>query len=115
MFFLSLDFSIEGNENRRDPQRDGDLRTYEFFRAGKNKAILQIPVGCGNRGLVSLLALGLAVGRVIVVAPNLTIKNGLYEAMDIALRQKCFWRRAGVLSQDQMISGPLACTLVVQI
>jgi DNA repair protein RadD len=111
MFFLSLDFRIEGNENLRDPQRDGYLRTYEFFRAGKNKAILQIPVGCGKTGLASLLPLGLAEGRVIVVAPNLTIKNGLYEAMDITNRQKCFWRKAGVLSQDQMISGPLTCTL----
>ena len=31
--------------------------------------------------------------------------------MDITNRQKCFWRRAGVLGQDQMISGPLACKL----
>ena len=111
MFFLNLDFNIDGNENLRDPQRDGYLRTYEFFRSGRNKAILQIPVGCGKTGLASLLPLGLAEGRVIVIAPNLTIKNGLYEAMDITNRQKCFWRKAGVLSQDQMISGPLACTL----
>jgi DNA repair protein RadD len=111
MFFLNLDFKIEGNENLRDPQRDGYLRTYEFFRAGKNKAILQIPVGCGKTGLASLLPLGLAAGRVIVIAPNLTIKAGLYEAMDITNRQKCFWRKARVLGQDQMLSGPLACTL----
>ena len=110
-YFLDLDFAIEGNPNLRDPQRDGYLRTYEFFRAGKNKAIIQIPVGCGKTGLASLLPLGLAEGRVIVIAPNLTIKEGLYEAMDITNRQKCFWRKAAVLSQDQMISGPLACTL----
>ena len=110
-YFLGLDFNIDGNENLRDPQRDGYLRTYEFFRAGKNKAIVQIPVGCGKTGLASLLPLGLAEGRVIVIAPNLTIKDGLYDAMDITNRQKCFWRKANVLSQDQMISGPLACTL----
>lgn len=110
-FFLNLDFNIEANNFLRDPQRDGYLRTYEFFRAGKNKAILQIPVGCGKTGLAALLPLGLAEGRVIVIAPNLTIKDGLYDAMDITNRQKCFWRKAGVLSQDQMISGPLACTL----
>jgi len=110
-FFLNLDFKIDGNENLRDPQRDGYLRTYEFFRAGKNKAILQIPVGCGKTGLASLLPLGLAEGRVIVIAPNLTIKTGLFDAMDITNRQKCFWRKAGVLSADQMVSGPLACTL----
>lgn len=110
-FFLDADFNIDGNDHLRDPQRDGYLRTYEFFRSGKNKAILQIPVGCGKTGLASLLPFGLAEGRVIVIAPNLTIKNGLYEAMDITNRQKCFWRKAGVLSADQMLSGPLACTL----
>ena len=110
-FFLDLDFKIDGNENLRDPQRDGYLRTYEFFRKGKNKAILQIPVGCGKTGLAALLPLGLAEGRVIVVAPNLTIKDGLFDAMDITNRQKCFWRKAAVLSPEQMMSGPLACTL----
>ncbi|AWM07298.1 DEAD/DEAH box helicase family protein [Bradyrhizobium symbiodeficiens] len=110
-FFLDLDFSIENNDELRAPQKEGYLRTYEYFRAGKNKAILQIPVGCGKTGLASLLPLGLAEGRVIVIAPNLTIKEGLYDAMDITNRQKCFWRKAGVLSPEQMISGPLATTL----
>jgi DNA repair protein RadD len=110
-FFLNLDFSIEENNALRDAQRDGYLRTYEFFRAGKNKAILQLPVGCGKTGLASLLPLGISQGRVIVIAPNLTIKDGLYDAMDVTNRQKCFWRKAGVLSPDQMVVGPLACTL----
>ena len=110
-FFLSLDCNIEANNFLREPQRDGYLRTYEFFRAGKNKAILQIPVGCGKTGLAALLPLDIAQGRVLVIAPNLPIKDGLYDAMDITNRQKCFWRKVGVLRQDQMISGPLACTL----
>jgi len=109
-FFLNLDFNIEGNESLRDPQRDGYFRTYEHFRSGKNKAILQIPVGCGKTGLASLLPLGIAQGRVLIIAPNLQIKDGLYESMDITNRQKCFWRKANVL-KEQMVSGPLACTL----
>lgn len=110
-FFLSLDPKIEGNPSLREPQRDGYLRTYDFFMAGKNKALLQIPVGCGKTGLASLFPLGLAKGRAIIIAPNLTIKNGLFDAMDITNRQKCFWRKAGVLTSEQMVSGPLACTL----
>lgn len=110
-FFLDLEPHIEANDALREPQRAGYLRTYEFFRAGKNKAILQIPVGCGKTGLAALLPLGLAQGRALIIAPNLTIKNGLYEAMDITNRQKCFWRKASVLRQDQMVAGPLACTL----
>lgn len=110
-FFWGLDFRIEDNSYLRDPQREGYLRTAEFFRSGKNKAILQIPVGCGKTGLAALLPLGLSRGRVIVIAPNLPIKRGLFDAMDITNRQKCFWRKAGVLGQDQMGAGPLACTL----
>ena len=108
---MSLDYKIEENEALRDPQKEGYLKTYEFFREGKNKAILQIPVGCGKTGLASILPFGIATGRVLVIAPNLTIRDGLSDAMDITNRPKCFWRKAGVLSNDQMISGPLACTL----
>ena len=109
--FTDLDFNIEGNALLWEPQHDGYLRTFEFFKAGKNKAILQIPVGCGKTGLASLFPFGMAKGRVLVIAPNITIKDGLYEAMDISNRRKCFWRKAGVLNDTQMISGPLACTL----
>jgi excisionase family DNA binding protein len=110
-FFLDLDFNIEDNVALRDPQRDGYLRAYEFFKSGKNNAILQVPVGCGKTGLAALFPLGLAEGRVLVIAPNLPIKDGLYDAMDITNRQKCFWRKASVLRSEQMIAGPLACTL----
>ena len=110
-FFTSLNFNIEENGALRDPQREAYLRTYEFFASGKNKAILQIPVGCGKSGLAAILPLGIARGRVLVIAPNLTIRDGLYEAMDITNRQKCFWRKASVLSDSQMVSGPLAITL----
>lgn len=110
-FFLNLDANIEENAALREPQREAYQRTYEFFASGKNKAILQIPVGCGKSGLAAILPLGIARGRVLVIAPNLTIKEGLYEAMDITNRQKCFWRKSSVLSDAQMSSGPFAVTL----
>ena len=110
-FFLNLDFNIETNNMLRDPQREAYMRSYEFFRGGKNNAILQIPVGCGKTGLAALLPLGIAEGRVMVIAPNLTIKDGLYEAMDVTNRRKCFWRMVGVLDGNQMVAGPFSCTL----
>jgi excisionase family DNA binding protein len=78
-FFTNLSFNIEDNQSLREPQREGYLRVSDFFRAGKNKAIIQIPVGCGKSGLAAILPLGIAKGRVLVIAPNITIKNGLYE------------------------------------
>jgi superfamily II DNA or RNA helicase len=47
----------------------------------------------------------------LIIAPNLTIKKVLYDAMDITNRRKCFWRVANVLKDSDMTAGPLACTL----
>lgn len=110
-FFTNIDFNIEENDLLREPQKSAYLQAYDFFKSGKNRAIIQIPVGCGKTGLASILPLGIASGRVIVIAPNLTIKDGLYESMDVTNRQKCFWRKAKVLAPEQMLAGPLACTL----
>lgn len=110
-FFINLDFNIESNSLLRDPQREAYLKVSDFFSDGKNKAIVQIPVGCGKSGIAALLPLGLSKGRVLIISPNLTIKDGLYDAVDITNRQKCFWRKANVLSDAQMAAGPYACTL----
>lgn len=110
-FFTNIDFNIEDNAFLREPQKNAYLQAYDFFKSGKNRAIIQIPVGCGKTGLASILPLGIARGRVMVIAPNLTIKDGLYESMDVTNRQKCFWRKAKVLAPEQMLAGPLACTL----
>lgn len=110
-FFLNLDFHIENNPLLRDPQHDAYLRVRDHFADSHLKAIVQIPVGCGKTGLAALLPLGIAAGRVLNIAPNITIKNGLHEAMDNSNRQKCFWRKAKVLQTDQMTAGPFATTL----
>jgi DNA repair protein RadD len=110
-YFTNLDADITENGALREPQREAYLRTVDYFASGKNKAILQIPVGCGKSGLASIIPFGLANGRVLMIAPNLTIKEGLYEAMDITNRQKCFWRKAQVLPEAQLLSGPLVTTL----
>lgn len=110
-FFTDIDFNIESNVALREPQRDGYLRAVDFFKAGKNKAIIQLPVGCGKSGLAAILPMGIAQGRVLILAPNLTIKDTLFEAMDITNRPKCFWRKTRVLAPEAMTAGPLACTL----
>lgn len=110
-YFLDTAANIEGNTNLRDPQRDAYLRAYEFFTSGGEKAVIQLPVGCGKSGLAALLPFGIAKGRVLIIAPNLTIKDELQKTLDITNRQKCFWRRMRVLADDDMIAGPYVCTL----
>lgn len=110
-YFLDTAADIEDNTSLRDPQRDAYLRAYEFFVSGGKAAIIQLPVGCGKSGLASILPFGIAKGRVLVITPNLTIKDELQKTLDITNRQKCFWRRMRILEDGAMIAGPYVCTL----
>lgn len=110
-YFLDTPANIEENPALRDPQRDAYIRAAEYFGAGGKRAILQLPVGCGKSGLVALLPFGIAQGRVLVIAPNLTIKDELLRSLDVSNKQKCFWRRMRVLEAEDMTSGPYVATL----
>ena len=110
-FFLRLDFKIEGNENLRDPQREAISEPMNSSAPARTRRSSKFLSAAARPAWPPFCRSVSPKGAFIVIAPNLTIKDGFYEAMDITNRQKCFWRKAGVLSQDQMISGPLACTL----
>ena len=110
-FFCNTPARIETNWSLREPQREAYMQAAAYFRQGGRKALIQLPVGCGKSGLATLLPFGIAEGRVLVIAPNLTIKDELYSAFDITNRQKCFWRRHSVLEDRHMKRGPYVCTL----
>ncbi len=110
-FFLNTPFSIEENTGLREPQRDAWTQAASYFARGGQKAIVQLPVGCGKSGVAAILPFGISRGRVLVISPNLTIKEELYRALDITNRQKCFWHQRGVLAPEHMSHGPYVCTL----
>lgn len=110
-FFMKTPAHIEENLQLREPQVEAYQKLYEFFKAGHKTAVIQIPVGCGKSGIAAIAPFGIARGRVLVVVPNLTIKEGMFESLDVTNRQKCFWRKRGVLTDSVMIGGPFATTL----
>ncbi len=110
-FFTKTPAHIEENLQLREPQIEAYQELYEFFKMGNKIATVQIPVGCGKSGIAAIAPFGISRGRVLVVAPNLTIKEGLFESLDVTNRQKCFWRKRAVLTDEAMIGGPFATTL----
>jgi DNA repair protein RadD len=106
--FQVLPANIEANERLREPQRAAHRAVREHFLASTAHAILQIPVGCGKTGVIATLPFGVADGRVLVIAPNLTIRKGIAEALDIA-SSKCFWTRTRVLTS--VAKGPFVALL----
>jgi superfamily II DNA or RNA helicase len=48
---------------------------------------------------------------VLVIAPNLTIRNELQKTLDITNRRACFWHKYAVLSPEAMTAGPYIAVL----
>lgn len=110
-FFLTVPYEIADNIELRDPQREAHAAAVEHFETSDDAIVLQVPVGCGKSGLISLLPFGMAAGRVLVISPNVTIRDGLRKALDITDRRNCFWRKYGVLTTETMLAGPHVAVL----
>lgn len=106
--FMTANANIEVNERLREPQREAHRAVREHFATSDEPTIIVIPVGCGKTGIIATLPFGVARGRVLVITPNLTIRKGVTEALDIASRE-CFWSRTRVLSD--FTAGPWTAVL----
>ena len=106
--FQTATANIGGNDRLREPQQAAHRKAREHFAEKNDPVILQLPVGCGKTGVIATLPFGIASGRVLVITPNLTIRKGVAEALDIA-SQKCFWLRTRVLST--FVNGPFCAVL----
>lgn len=106
--FVTANANIEVNDLLREPQREAHRAVREHFATSDEPAIIVIPVGCGKTGIIATLPFGIAEGRVLVITPNLTIRKGVSDALDIASRE-CFWARTRVLSD--FTAGPWTAIL----
>jgi DNA repair protein RadD len=107
-FFTTAIADIENNQRLREPQRDAHKAVRQHFEAKKEAAIIQIPVGCGKTGLIATLPFQIADGRVLVIAPNTTIRKGIAEALEVG-NPKFFLGKAKVLSS--FMEGPFVALL----
>lgn len=106
--FATANADIEANDLLREPQREAHRAVREHFASSNEPGILQIPVGCGKTGIMSTLPFGVSEGRVLVITPNLTIRKGVQDALDITSRE-CFWTKTRVLSD--FTAGPWTAVL----
>ena len=100
--------NIEGNDRLREPQREAYQHVREHFERSSSPAILQVPVGCGKTGIIATLPFGISKGRVLVIAPNTTIRRTVADALDLA-HPKCFWSKTLVL--PDVSAGPFRALL----
>jgi type I site-specific restriction endonuclease len=107
LVFKQQDVNIHGNSQLRRPQMEAYDAAVIHFQHSREHAIIQLPVGCGKTGAISILPFGISRGRMLVVAPNLEIRGNLLANLDYT-NPRNFLRNRGVLSNG---SGPTCAVL----
>lgn len=81
-YFLTATPFINGNEQLREPQKNAYNKVCEHFMllGKKNDAIIVIPTGVGKTGLMGLIPYGICNGRVLVITPQITIKDTVIDS-----------------------------------
>jgi superfamily II DNA or RNA helicase len=99
--FQSAPAQILGNERLREPQRAAYLSIYDFLVKKRRPlpAVVRLPTGCGKSGIIACLPYGIANGRVLIVAPNLTIRDGITEVLTGGSTRPPFLLDRGVLAE----------------
>jgi DNA repair protein RadD len=94
-FFNDTKASIWQNASLREPQIDGYFAIRDHFARSNAPCYVQLPVGCGKTGLIGLTPFGIAKGRVLVIAPNLTIRENIRRELNVS-NPSCFYSKRGV-------------------
>ena len=81
-YFQDARAYIVGNDALRAPQRGGYIELWEHFQERPDEpALVELPTGCGKTTLIAIAPYGIAEGRVLIVVPNLTIKETVRRAI----------------------------------
>ena len=92
-FFSETRVTIWQNASLREPQIEGCFAIRAHVQTSSAPAYVQLPVGCGKTGLMGMAPFGIARGRVLIIAPNLTIRENIrretqYHQSQLLLQQK---------------------------
>ena len=94
-FFHDTDVHIWQNPSLREPQIDGYFAIRDHFKNSGEPCYVQLPVGCGKTGLMGLTPFSVAKGRILIVAPNLTIRENIRRELNVS-DPNCFYSKRGV-------------------
>ncbi len=99
-YFLESIPLIENNENLRDPQIEAYKAVYDHFTVQHKKehAIIVLPTGVGKTGVMGLVPYGNSLGRVLIITPQLVIKDAVLDSLDPE-HPKNFWMARNIFNK----------------
>lgn len=82
-YFKNIKANIYKNDLLRVPQIDGHLELYNYFenQETNESAIVVLPTGVGKTTLMAIAPFNISNGKVLIIAPQLTIRNGIVNAL----------------------------------
>ena len=104
--FQTAKAHIANNPLLREPQEKA-VEALKAHFAESTEPACSIPVGCGKTGLIAICPFGLSNGKVLVLVPNVTIRDGVSETLEFGAKN--FWRKQKVL--DSFTGGPFTAVL----
>lgn len=94
-FFRDTNITVWHNPSLREPQIEGYFAIRDHFSRSNEPCYVQLPVGCGKTGLMGLTPFGIAKGRVLIIAPNLVIRENIRRELNVS-DPNCFYTKRGV-------------------
>lgn len=95
--FTETKAEIWQNPSLREPQIEGYFAIREHFQKSNEPCYVQLPVGCGKTGLMGLAPFKVAKGRVLIIAPNLIIRDNIRRELNVS-DPNCFYVKRGVFT-----------------
>lgn len=82
-YFLEYSANILNNNNLREPQVYAYAKAFEYYNntPEDRTSVIVLPTGTGKTGLITLLPFGISEGKVLVITPQLTIKDGVLKSL----------------------------------
>lgn len=79
-YFRTVNAKILDNNRLRNPQKYAYTRAYNHYMIGEKpdrEVVIVLPTGVGKTGLIAILPFGISNGKVLILTPQLTIKDGI--------------------------------------
>ena len=102
-FFNNQKLWVSTNPYLREPQKEAYEALYLYFKeGGKEPALVVLPTACGKTGLAAICPYFIAKGRVLIIAPSLTIKDTIVDAIDPVSKENFYFKTHCLRSVDAL-------------
>lgn len=101
-YFMRAQPNIADNNQLRDPQILGYNAVFNHFNVKNKKthAIVVLPTGVGKTGLMGIIPFHICKGKVLIITPQLTIKDTVIDSLD-PTDPESFWKKRNIFNNDK--------------